>query len=106
MNNQIAVNLLSILGSDVRLPIFKMLIQAGEKGLNPKYISDELAIKPNKLSFHLNGLKKSELIRCVKKGREMVYYANYQTTRNLVEYLFDNCCNDDETDCLDVNLCN
>ena len=62
MNNEKAVNLLSILGSDLRLPIFRMLIQAGDKGLNPKYIADKLDIKPNK--FHrMHSLSDSVILR-------------------------------------------
>lgn len=93
MNHDIAVDLLSKLGNKIRLRIFKMLIQAGQEGLNPKYISDKLEIKPNKLSFHLNNLKEHDLIRSTKDGRELIYLANYQKTRELVDYLFEKCCN-------------
>ncbi len=105
MNNKIAVNLLSILGSDIRLPIFRMLVQAGKNGLNPGYIANKLDIKPNKLSFHLNGLKKANLINSKKNGRELIYYANYKTIKDLVGFLFENCCNNDKIDCLDINIC-
>ena len=82
------------LGNDIRLTIFRMLIQAGDSGLNPKYISDKLDIKPNKLSFHLNSLKKINLVQHNRNGRELFYYANYKTAQNLVEFLFENCCGD------------
>ena len=101
MNNDKAVNLLSILGSDIRLPIFRMLIQAGEKGLNPRYISDKLNIKPNKLSFHLNNMKKYNLVSSKKNGRELIYSTNYKTIQNLVDFLFKNCCMGDNKKCFD-----
>jgi predicted transcriptional regulator len=105
LDSKIAVNLLSLLGSDIRLSIFKMLIKAGKCGLKPTYISETLDIKPNKLSFHLSGLKKSQLIDYTKKGRELTYFANYQTINQLVEFLFENCCDGDKEDCLDADLC-
>ena len=106
INNDIAVNLLSILGSKIRLPIFRMLIQAGNSGLQPKYITDKLDIKPNKLSFHLKGMRESGLVSAKKNGRELIYCANYQTTQDLVAFLFENCCSDDESkECVDVDLC-
>jgi predicted transcriptional regulator len=105
MDSKIAVNLLSLLGSQIRLSIFKMLIKAGKCGLKPTYISEKLDIKPNKLSFHLSGLKKSELINCTKKGRELTYFANYQTINQLVEFLFENCCDGNKEGCLDTELC-
>lgn len=100
MDNKVAVNLLNTLGNNFRLSIFKMLIQAGDNGLKPKYISEVLKIKPNKLSFHLNDLKKFKLITNKKQGRELIYYANYKITRQLVDFLFENCCIGFETkDC-------
>ena len=76
-----------------------MLIKAGNKGLHPKNISDELDIKPSRLSFHLNNLKKSDLVTIKKDGRELIYVANYQTTKDLVDYLFEKCCIDDGDGC-------
>lgn len=102
MNHNIAVNLLNTLGNNIRLLIFRMLIQAGDKGLNPKDISDELNIMPNKLSFHLNDLKKFGLITNKKDGRELIYSANYKLTQELVEFLFENCCQGENN----TNSCN
>jgi ArsR family transcriptional regulator len=96
MENNTAIKLLKTLGNDFRLPIIKMLIKAGKQGLNPSYISSKLDIKPNKLSFHLNDLKKINLITSKKSGREIIYFANYKLMNNLVDFLFDQCCVDDE----------
>lgn len=108
MDNKIAVNLLNILGNDIRLSIFRMLIQAGDEGLNPSYIAEKLDIKSNKLSFHLNGLKKANLVNCKKNGRELLYSTNYKVIGGLVDFLFENCCNSNGTTCVDpkVKTCN
>jgi ArsR family transcriptional regulator len=103
MNNNVAVKLLSILGNDIRLSIFRLLIQAGKEGLNPSYIAQKLDIKSNKLSFHLNGLKKANLVNCEKNGRELIYSTNYKIIGGLVDFLFENCCNGDNSTCLDTN---
>ena len=105
MNNEKAVNLLSVLGSDIRLPIFRMLIQAGKEGLHPKDISNKLNIKPNKLSFHLNSLKKYNLVKSDKNGRELIYSTNYNTIQSLVDFLFENCCKNDDKNCINNNAC-
>ena len=55
-----------------------MLVQAGSDGLNPSEINEELKIQDNKLSFHLNHLKKNELITFKRSGRNLIYYANYE----------------------------
>ncbi len=105
MNNKKAVNLLSILGSDIRLPIFRMLIQAGKSGLNPGYIGEKLDIKSNKLAFHLKNLKKHNLVSSKKNGRELIYFTNYKTIQNLVDFLFENCCKGDDKDCSNKSQC-
>ena len=96
MENQLAVNLLKTLGNDFRLPIIRMLIKAGKAGLNPSYISTELDIKPNRLSFHLADLKAVKLVISKKSGREIKYFANYDMMNNLVDFLFAECCVDDQ----------
>ena len=96
MENQLAVNLLKTLGNDFRLPIIRMLIKAGKAGLNPSYISTELDIKPNRLSFHLADLKAVKLVISKKSGREIKYFANYDMMNNLVDFLFAECCVDDK----------
>ena len=100
MNNQTAVDLLSVLGSGLRLAIFRILLQAGKDGLNPKYISDKLSIKPNKLSFHLNSLKKHNLVNNKKNGRELIYFANYKTIPKSIRLSFENCCKGNEGECI------
>jgi ArsR family transcriptional regulator, arsenate/arsenite/antimonite-responsive transcriptional repressor len=102
MNNKKFIKLINVLGNDIRLSVFRMLIKAGDLGLNPKYISDSLDIKANKLSFHLNSLKKNNLIKYQKNGRELTYYANYKNIQKIIDFLFENCCNS-EKNCLDIN---
>ena len=105
MDNKTATQLFSLLGNDIRLSIFRMLIQAGDSGIRPKQMSDQLKIEPNGLSFHLNKLKELALINNKKSGRELIYYANYKIIEGLVDYLFENCCNGDTKKCFN-GLCN
>jgi len=75
-----------------------MLVQAGSKGLNPSEINSELNIQDNKLSFHLNHLKKINLISFKRSGRNLIYFANYDKIKHLIDYLFERCCEKSDSD--------
>ena len=98
MKSDIAANLLKTLGNNNRLLLFRLLIQAGSNGLHPTYLCEKLEIQPNKLSFHLNALKNEKLILATKQGRNIIYKANYNIMKDLVDYLFENCCNNETQD--------
>ena len=92
--------LLSSIANNYRLKIFRMLIKAGSQGLTPTEINIHFNIQPNKLSFHLNHLKKLDLISSERNGRQIIYYANYTQMKILTDFLFDKCCIDSPTlDC-------
>ncbi|MDH5182052.1 MAG: metalloregulator ArsR/SmtB family transcription factor [Gammaproteobacteria bacterium] len=87
-----AVERLSALAQASRLSIFRRLIQAGPGGMAAGDISQELAIPPPTLSFHLKDLTRSGLIRAQREGRSIIYQADYQAINDLIGYLKLNCC--------------
>ena len=106
MRSKEAQLLFSAMGSEYRLAIFKMLVQAGSAGLIPTAINQELKIQDNKLSFHLNHLKKINLITVKRSGRNLIYYANFDKINNLINYLFDRCCEkSDDGKCMPDLVC-
>ncbi len=76
----------------MRLRIFRALVVAGNDGLTPSGLSDQLKVASNTLSFHLKELTHSGLISQERQGRNLIYRASFATMNELLGYLTDNCC--------------
>jgi DNA-binding transcriptional ArsR family regulator len=87
-----ASNSLAALGHPTRLAIFRLLVQAGPKGVNAGLICDKLELAPATLSFHLAHLSRVGLIRGRQEGRFIFYVADYAAMDTLLAFLTDNCC--------------
>jgi DNA-binding transcriptional ArsR family regulator len=87
-----AVRSLAALAQEVRLRVFRALVVAGEDGLVPGVLVDQLDVAPNTLSFHLKELVQSGLISQERQGRNLVYRASFATMNELLSYLTENCC--------------
>ncbi|MCF6766459.1 metalloregulator ArsR/SmtB family transcription factor [Thiotrichales bacterium 19S3-7] len=83
---------LSALSQAVRLRAFQLLIQAGDEGITAGKLSEYLAIINSAVSFHIEKLQKAGLVYSEKKGRFIIYKANYSSMQNLINYLSHNCC--------------
>jgi ArsR family transcriptional regulator len=87
-----AVGALSALAQEHRLEAYRLLVQAGPAGMAAGEIASALGIAPNSLSFHLDRLRHAGLISVARQGRSLIYAARYETMKNLLGYLTDNCC--------------
>jgi ArsR family transcriptional regulator len=83
---------LAALAQDSRLDMFRLLVQAGPKGLGAGEIAARLAIAASNLTFHADRLRHAGLITVRRDGRHMIYAARYESMRTLVAYLSENCC--------------
>jgi DNA-binding transcriptional ArsR family regulator len=83
---------LAALAHEGRLSAFRLLVQAGEAGLAAGEIARRLAILPNTLSTSLNVLSRAGLIRSRRVGRSIIYTADYDTMRELLGFLMEDCC--------------
>jgi len=83
---------LAALGHETRLAIFRLLVQAGPKGVNAGLICELLELAPATLSFHLAHLTRVGLIRGRQEGRFIFYVADYAAMDALLAFLTDNCC--------------
>lgn len=83
---------LAALGHGTRLALFRLLVQAGPKGMNAGLIGDRLELAPATLSFHLAHLSRVGLIRGRQEGRFIFYVADYVAMNELLAYLTANCC--------------
>lgn len=86
------VRSLAALAQVVRLQVFRTLVVAGEQGLTPGALAEQLGVASNTLSFHLKELVHSGLIRQERQGRNLIYRASFETMNNLLSYLTENCC--------------
>jgi ArsR family transcriptional regulator len=87
-----AITALSALAQEHRLALFRLLVQAGDKGMAAGAIADALGVPNSSLSFHLNQLHRAGLVLQERQHRSLIYRANYQAMDALVAYLTENCC--------------
>lgn len=87
-----AIAALAALAQEHRLALFRLLVQAGEKGLAAGAIAEALGIPNSSLSFHLAQLRNAGLVRQERRGRSLICRADYAAMNALVGYLMENCC--------------
>ena len=95
MEKQDVIAALAALAQETRLDVFRALVQAGGEGLTPSALSKSLGIPSATLSFHLKELKNSRLLSAERNGRSLVYRADFDSMRELLAYLTENCCQGD-----------
>jgi ArsR family transcriptional regulator len=88
----IAVTALSALAQEHRLALFRLLVQAGNRGLAAGAIAEALGVPNSSLSFHLSQLRRAGLVLQERQHRSLIYRANYAAMNALVGYLMENCC--------------
>ena len=87
-----AIAALGALANPHRLALFRLLVRAGGEGLAAGAIAAELGIPNSSLSFHLAHLNQAGLVRQERRGRSLIYTADYAAMNALVAYLMENCC--------------
>ncbi|MCK5909552.1 MAG: helix-turn-helix transcriptional regulator [Caulobacter sp.] len=93
MESKPAVNMLSALGHEGRLAIYRLLVKAGPTGVAAGEIARTLAVLPNSLSANLNVLSHAGLIVSRREGRSIIYSADYGAMSGLLGFLMEDCCN-------------
>jgi DNA-binding transcriptional ArsR family regulator len=92
MDNKQAVDKLAALAQDTRLRIFRLLVEAGDAGLNAGAIAESLELAPATLSFHVAQLSRAGLVEARQESRFIYYSVNYAAMDDLIAYLAQNCC--------------
>ena len=87
-----AIGALGALAQEHRLALFRLLVQAGDRGMAAGAIADALGVPNSSLSFHLAQLRNAGLIVQERQHRSLIYRANYAAMNDLVAYLLENCC--------------
>lgn len=87
-----AIRSLAALAQEMRLRIFRALVVAGNDGLTPSGLAEQINVAANTLSFHLKELTRADLISQERQGRNLIYRASFANMNELLGYLTDNCC--------------
>ena len=100
MDTKNAILLLASLAQEARLEIFRLLVQAGPKGLAAGDIAVKLDIPASTLSFHLKELSRAGLIHSEPSSRFIYYSAAFDVMNGLLAFLTENCCQGQEECCI------
>ena len=92
MKEMDVIRSLAALAQEVRLRVFRALVVAGNEGLTPGALAEQLGVASNTLSFHLKELVHAGLISQERQGRNLIYRASFASMNELLGYLTENCC--------------
>lgn len=92
METKQAVDKLAALAQETRLRIFRLLVEAGDTGLNAGAIAEALDLAPATLSFHVAHLARAGLVQARQESRFIFYRVDYAAMDGLLAYLVQNCC--------------
>ena len=85
-------DMLSAMGSEPRLRVMRLLLASHPGGMVVGDIGRELGIAASTLSHHLDKLKNDDLVVVRREGTFLRYVANADGLRELLAFLYDECC--------------
>jgi ArsR family transcriptional regulator, arsenate/arsenite/antimonite-responsive transcriptional repressor len=92
MDRSQALNWFSALSQETRLGIVQLLVRAGPDGLPAGAVAEAVEVSASNVSFHLKELERAGPIDARRRARSIIYTANYDTLRKLIEFLMKDCC--------------
>lgn len=92
MSEKRAAAALAALGHEARLKLFRVLVRAGDDGLNIGEIGQVLGLRPSTLSHHLNALVQAGLVAQERRGREVRNRAEYLALHAVLGFVIESCC--------------
>ncbi len=90
-----AIGNLQSLAQETRLGVFRLLVRAGSGGMPAGVISARMRVPAATMSFHLGHLARAGLITASRDGRSIIYAANFDAMRRLLDFLMEDCCQGD-----------
>ena len=85
-------DMLTAMGTEPRLRIMRLLLAAHPDGMVVGDIGRELDIPSSTLSHHLDKLKNENLVSVRREGTFLRYVANADALRDLLAFLYAECC--------------
>ncbi len=114
MDIQKALIAFDALSQETRLKVFRLLVEHGPQGAPAGALSEKLGVPANTLSFHLSHMSNAGLVLSRRKGRSIIYTANFAFFTGLIRYMVEDCCgvavasvrNDKKKGCSVIELSN
>ncbi len=94
-----ATEAFSALSQEMRLKVFRLLMQAGDTGMAAGEIASKMDVRQNTMSNHLAILTRAGLVRNKRDGRSIIYYPNFNGLRDVLEFLMEDCCGGNPAQC-------
>jgi ArsR family transcriptional regulator len=94
-----AMDAFASLGQRTRLAMFRLLVARAPAGIAVGDIGVAMDCPQNTASGHLAILARAQLVTSARNGRSVVYRADLEGVRWLLEYLLADCCNGDPSVC-------
>jgi DNA-binding transcriptional ArsR family regulator len=85
-------DMFSAMGTEARLRIMQLLLEAHPDGLVVSEIQEELDIPNSTLSHHLDKLKSEDLVSVLRESTFLRYTANTEALQELLQFLYAECC--------------
>ena len=92
LNTKKAATALASLGHEARLSLYRLLMRAGNDGLNVGEIGEQLDLPASTLSHHLRALVQAGLVSQEKRGREVFNRPDFDAIADTVAFLTEECC--------------
>lgn len=92
MEKKDALAAFAALSQSTRLDVFRLLVQVGEVGMSAGEIAAALDVRQNTLSANLSVLLHAGLVRNLREGRSIRYFADTDGLRGLLGFLLQDCC--------------
>jgi ArsR family transcriptional regulator len=92
MESENVVLALAALAQPTRLEAFRLLVKFEPDGLPAGEIASELAVPHNTMSAHLAVLSRAHLVTSKRNSRSIVYRADLDAFRAIIEFLLRDCC--------------
>ena len=93
MDESQALGAFAALSQPTRLAIVRLLVRAGTDGVAAGAVAGEVGVSASNVSFHLKELERAGLIAARREARSIIYSASYDTLRDLIAFLMQDCCN-------------
>jgi ArsR family transcriptional regulator, arsenate/arsenite/antimonite-responsive transcriptional repressor len=97
MDDTLALASFLALSNATRLKILKCLVAAGPDGMLAGDVAVAVEATPSRASFHLTNLHDTGMITSTRMSRQISYAVNYEAVGELMKYLLQDCCQNNET---------
>ncbi len=87
-----ALSAFGALSQDTRLEIFRQLLRLAPGSIPAGDLARDLDVPASTLSSHLAILHRASLVRSERQGRTILYSADLDGARELIEFLVKDCC--------------